>query len=578
MRAMRAVAAVLGLMLGGGAVLAQEAPGTRAATPPELLELAQEFRAWRRADRGEVDYAARVAEQRQALPGWRQRFEALKRDDWPASVKVDYLVLQSELNDLDFDLNVTREVSRNPAFYIQEAARGVSRNIGGRYQSGPTVTVPYDAKRADAILAGLRRTAGVVGQARKNLTEAVPEMADMAIERLESVRKNYGEFASVVAPHLPEPQRGQLAAAADEAGAALEGYREWLKTNRPRFKAPYAVGRKAFEWYVQRVLMMPYDSEQLLSQAAIERDRGWLFLALELQKNRSLPKIEPAADNEEYSEWKDATDVLSRLWAEDLDLFTRPAYVGPMRDEDGGVWIEPFGMMAFPKQPKPAGTKTEFLMPPDHWFSKIYWEKGHRLDPGTNHPHSDYPGHTFEGAVSQRATGEIRRGHNTRGDAWTYYMEEVQLQTNYPFVRGPRVREWMYSLHIMRAERVYAAVKFADGSLGPDALAEHMMKSVPGMEPYVARKHEVWRKYTDPGQVLTYQVGRSQVYELLGERMRQLGDKFSLREFHDQLLATGQIPIALARWEMTGKDDEVRSLWKHEPLPVAAPTVVRTKK
>lgn len=580
MRAMRAVAAFLGLMLGGGAVLAQEAPGARAATPPELLKLAQEFRDWRRGDRGEVDHAARAAEQRQALASWRQRFGALKRDAWPVSIKVDYLVLQSELNDLDFDLNVTREVSRNPAFYIEEAARGVSRNIGRRYQSGPTITVPYDAKRADAILAGLKRTAGIVAQARKNLTEAVPEMADMAIERIETVRKDYGEFASVVAPHLPEPQRGQLAAAADEAGAALEGYRDWLKTNRPRFNAPYAIGRKAFEWYVQRVLMMPYNSEQLLSQAAIERDRGWAFLALELQKNRSLPKIEPAKENKEYSEWKDATDVLSRLWAEELDLFTRPAYVGPMRDEDGGVWIEPFGMMAFPKQPKPAGTKTEFVMPPDHWFSKIYWEKGHRLDPGTNHPHSDYPGHTFEGAVSQRTTNEVRRGHNTRGDAWAYYMEEVQLQTNYPFVRGPRVREWMYSLHIMRAERVYAAVKFADGSLGPDALAEHMMQSVPGMEPYVARKHEVWRKYTDPGQVLTYQVGRSQVYELLGERMRQLGDKFSLREFHDQLLATGQIPIALARWEMTGKDDEVRSLWKHESLPVAAPVAppARAKK
>ena len=575
---MRVVAALLGLMIGGGAALAQDAPGARAATPPELVKLAQEFRAWRRGDRGEVDYAARVAGQRQGLPGWRQRFEALKRDDWPVSVKVDYLVLQSELNDLDFDINVTREVSRNPGFYIEEAARGVSRNIGGRYQAGPTVTVPYDAKRADAILAGLKRTPAIVAQAQKNLTEAVPEMADMAIEQLEGVRKNYGEFASVVAPHLPEAQRGQLAPAADEAGAALEGYRDWLKTNRPRFTAPYAIGRKAFEWYVQRVLMMPYNSDQLLSQAQIERDRGWAFLALELQKNRALPPIGPARDNQEFSEWKDATDVLSRMWAQELDLFTRPNYVGAMRDEDGGVWIEPFGMMAFPKHPKPAGTKTEFLMPPDHWFSKIYWEKGHRLDPGTNHPHSDYPGHTFEGAVSQRTTNEIRRGHNTRGDAWTYYMEEVQLQTNYPFVRGPRVREWMYSLHIMRAERVYAAVKFADGSLGPDALADHMMKSVPGMEPHVARKHEVWRKYTDPGQVLTYQVGRSQVYELLGERMRQLGDKFSLREFHDQLLATGQIPIALARWEMTGKDDEVRSLWKHESLPVAAPTVVRTKK
>ncbi|HET6897423.1 MAG TPA: hypothetical protein VFK70_03705, partial [Vicinamibacteria bacterium] len=85
---MKALAALLGLMVGGGAVLAQEPSGTRAATPPDLVKLAQEFRTWRRGERGDVDYAARVAAQRQGLPGWRQRFEALKRDDWPVSVKV----------------------------------------------------------------------------------------------------------------------------------------------------------------------------------------------------------------------------------------------------------------------------------------------------------------------------------------------------------------------------------------------------------------------------------------------------------------------------------------------------------
>jgi hypothetical protein len=569
-----------GLVLTASVALAETEVPTRAATPPELTKLAQEFRSWRRGERAGVpDYATQAAERRRALPEWHRRLEALKRDDWPVSVKVDALVVQQEMDDLDFDLNVTREVSRNPDFYIEEAARAVSRNVGGRYQSGPTVTVPYDAKRADAILAGLKSTAAIVDQAPKNLSEAVPEMADMAIERLADVRKDYDEFARVVSPHVPEAQRAQIGPAADEAGAAMEKYREWLKANRSKMTAPYTIGRKAFEWYVRRVLMMPYDSEQLLTQAAMERDRGWAFLALEQQKNRALPKIGPARDNREYSEWKDATDVLSRMWAEELDLFTRPSYVGAMRDADGAIWIEPFGMMAFPTQSPPKGTtKTEFLTPPDHWFSHIYWEKGHRLDPGINHPHSDYPGHTFEGAVSQKTTNDIRRGHNSRGDAWTYYMEEVQLQTNYPFVHGPRVREWMYGLHIMRAERVYAAVKFADGSLTPDALAEHMMKSVPGMEPHVARKHEVWRKFTDPGQVLTYQVARSEVYELLGDRMKQLGDKFNLREFHDQLLATGQIPVSLARWEMTGKDDEVRYLWKYEPLPAPVPAAARGKK
>ena len=91
-------------------------------------------------------------------------------------------------------------------------------------------------------------------------------------------------------------------------------------------------------------------------------------------------------------------------------------------------------------------------------------------------------------------------------------MEELQLQLDYPFVRGPRVREWMYSLAIMRAERVYVAVKFADGTMSPDQVAQHYLKNVPGMEPYVAKQHEVWRKFVDPAQVLTYQVGKEEIY------------------------------------------------------------------
>ena len=49
--------------------------------------------------------------------------------------------------------------------------------------------------------------------------------------------------------------------------------------------------------------------------------------------------------------------------------------------------------------------------------------------------------------------------------------------------------------------------------------------------------------------------------------MQQLGDRFELRHFHDELLATGQIPVALARWEMTGNDDGVKHLWQAAPLP-----------
>jgi len=79
----------------------------------------------------------------------------------------------------------------------------------------------------------------------------------------------------------------------------------------------------------------------------------------------------------------------------------------------------------------------------------------------------------------------------------------------------------------------------------------------------------VWRKYVDPAQVMTYQVARTQIYKLLADRQKQLGEKFDLKAFHDALLATGQIPVSLARYELTGLDDEVKLFLPREPLPQA---------
>ena len=39
------------------------------------------------------------------------------------------------------------------------------------------------------------------------------------------------------------------------------------------------------------------------------------------------------------------------------------------------------------------------------------------------------------------------------------------------------------------------------------------------------------------------------------------------REFHDELLNYGQIPLALVRWEMTGKSDQVEKFWKDPEIP-----------
>jgi len=63
-----------------------------------------------------------------------------------------------------------------------------------------------------------------------------------------------------------------------------------------------------------------------------------------------------------------------------------------------------------------------------------------------------------------------------------------------------------------------------------------------------------------PGHSTFYVVGKSLILQLLAERSQQLGAKFSLREFMDEFMRGGIVPISLTRWEMTGLDDQIKEL------------------
>ena len=56
-----------------------------------------------------------------------------------------------------------------------------------------------------------------------------------------------------------------------------------------------------------------------------------------------------------------------------------------------------------------------------------------------------------------------------------------------------------------------------------------------------------------PGYGISYLTGKIEVEKLLGERKRQLGDRFTLKQFMDEFNDAGLIPTTLLRWELTGE-------------------------
>ena len=163
--------------------------------------------------------------------------------------------------------------------------------------------------------------------------------------------------------------------------------------------------------------------------------------------------------------------------------------------------------------------------------------------------------------VKEHDTRPIRGPYYDSGriEGWATYLEEMFLQAGL-LDDLPRTRELFYIFQIARAARNRADVGLHSNEFTIQDAARYMIDCTPMMDDNVARVDaEIYLR--EPAYGISYQMGKIQIEQLLADRALQLGDRFSLKEFHDQFLAAGMIPISLIRWEMTGLDDEVRRFW-----------------
>ncbi len=49
----------------------------------------------------------------------------------------------------------------------------------------------------------------------------------------------------------------------------------------------------------------------------------------------------------------------------------------------------------------------------------------------------------------------------------------------------------------------------------------------------------------NPGQALAYKIGQLKIRELRSMAEQTLGDQFDIAQFHNQVLETGSVPLAL---------------------------------
>jgi hypothetical protein len=544
-----AAAATLTLSLASsGAVFAAAGPPDGKGSYSDLVTLTNEFFAWKAEANGiAVERSPQQVERRIGeLRDFQARLADMAVADWDRSRQAEYLAVRSAMDQHDFLLHVSRPWARDPGYYVDRMLRLTF------------VDLPVRGEALETLQSGLRSTVRLVETAKRNLTDVPADFADLAIHNLTTADGvGHGHPYRAVPPAGVIGWYGDLLARArseqpelveeiETARDAVRSLHAWLRENRSQMTAEAGVGEELLDWYLMHVKYMPYSSDDVEVLAERELERTWAFYALEQHRNRDLPELKLPTSREEYEARIASVDADVRAFIEEEDFMTLPDHIPDDWREIGFnvPWIERDG-------------------------GPNYWEQIQYRDPSPDHWHAVIPGHKVDGRTIAKITHPVRKHFRDGGrmEGWALYLEETPLQLGfYEENDRQRTRELIYNFGIFRAARTLGDVRLQRNEITIDEAVEFWREKTPWLDKNVARVDAEIYLRRPPGYGLGYTMGSFQMYKLLADRKQQLRDDFVLRDFHDEVMASGGLPVALIRYEITGLDDEVKQFWDRTPL------------
>jgi uncharacterized protein (DUF885 family) len=160
--------------------------------------------------------------------------------------------------------------------------------------------------------------------------------------------------------------------------------------------------------------------------------------------------------------------------------------------------------------------------------------------------HEGIPGHHMQLSVQQQLEGLPKfrlhgLGFNAYIEGWALYAEQLGKEVG--FYQDPVSDYGRLSSELFRAVRLVVDTGIHAKGWSRDQVVEFMRKSGAVDEPTI--QSETDRYISWPAQALSYKLGQLKFRELRERAQKELGPKFDLRKFHDEMLDGGTLPLDL---------------------------------
>lgn len=489
----------------------------------------------------------------QALDRTREQLARLRAIDTGAldfDERIDWRFAESVLAGRELEQDRMHGWRKNPRIYLQY--RGLSGLIG---RPGP----PED--KLQPLLAQLKAIPGQLENGRRNLTTYVPRFADLSVFMAEGARDLFAREIPAFARQVPA-YRAEIEAASRAAGVALDAFITFLKTEWPtRDRGDFPVGVEAYNAMLKRQYLLDHDAETLYRfgwdefnrtvqqletvAASIDPTKSWRQLADEIKRDYPAPERMIEA----HQEWVDragehikAKGLVPIPWKERVQVVPRAEYLRKtsyygnfsraQHAGDDGVFAAQWQINPFEPQ-WDAKRKEEYLV--EHDWGVII----------VTAPHETYAGHHVQGLYQMHNPRKLRRenGISIFSEGWGLYNEQLMQETG--FFPNERIHLRQLQLKLWRNARVIWDVGIHTGKMTYDEAVSLLSDKVGFLR--WAAELEVDASAEAPGYRIGYYMGMSEILAMREEYRRRMGDRFSLRDFHERLLKIGNMPPALMR-------------------------------
>ncbi len=173
------------------------------------------------------------------------------------------------------------------------------------------------------------------------------------------------------------------------------------------------------------------------------------------------------------------------------------------------------------------------------------YEKRTLIDDEATAYHEGIPGHHMQLSVAQTLTGlpkfRLHNGNSGYAEGWALYAEQLGKEVG--FYQDPVSDYGRLSSELFRAVRLVVDTGIHSKGWTRDQVVKFMRKSGSVDEPTI--QSETDRYIAWPGQALAYKLGQLKFRELRERAKTELGPKFDIRTFHDEMLNGGSLPLDL---------------------------------